>query len=209
MHDGAFADENAIVRRARALSPLLLPGQYFSHTTAAVLLGMRLPRRFDEGVLHVTSTRGRRAPRRRGIVGHRSDCPPLDLRLPVSDPIETWLHCAELLATRDLVVMGDGLLARRRPVADLDRLARAIDEHVRLAGVVRLRAALERLRPRTDSAMETLLRLAVVDAGFPEPAVNLPILDASGRAFAYCELVSSRPSTRARGSGDSNWRSGG
>jgi len=187
---GGDATAHAIVRRARALTPLLLPGQYFSHTTAAALLGMRLPRRFDEDVLHVTSTSGRRAPRRTGVAGHRSTCPPIQNRgLPVSGPVETWLHCAELLTGRDLVVMGDGLVARCRPVATVDDLALAIDEHVRLGGVTRLRDALARIRPRTDSAMETLLRLAVVGARLPEPAVNLPIRDASGHVCAYADLA--------------------
>lgn len=136
---GGDATAHAIVRRARALAPLLLPGQYFSHTTAAALLGMRLARRFDEDVLHVTSTSGRRAPRRTGVSGHRSTCPPIQNRgLPVSGPVETWLHCAELLTGRDLVVMGDGL---------------------------------------------------VVGARLPEPAVNLPIRDASGHVFAYADLA--------------------
>jgi len=186
---GLDEEENAIVRGARALAPLLLPGQYFSHTTAAVLLGLRMPRRFDEDVLHVTSTGGRRAPRRRGIVGHRSICRPPDGRPPVSGPVETWLHCGELLGVRDLVVMGDGLLARRRPVATADGLARALDEHGQLPGAVRLREALAQVRPRTDSAMETLLRLTVVGAGLPEPTVNLPIRDETGRVFAYADLA--------------------
>jgi len=187
---GADGEENAIVRRARALAPLLLPGQYFSHTTAAVLLGLRMPHRFDEEVLHATSTSGRRASRRSGVVGHRSACSPVRVRQrPVSDPVETWLHCAELLATRDLIVMGDGLVARSRPVVTVDGLARAIEEHVRLSGAARLRAALASVRPRTDSAMETLLRLAVVEAGLPEPVVNLPIRDPAGRVFAYADLA--------------------
>lgn len=183
-------EENAIVRRVRALAPLLLPGQFFSHTTAAAVLELRMPSRFAEEVLHVTSTGGRRAPRRTGVTGHRSECPSIIARgFPVSGPVETWLHCAELLSTSDLVIIGDGLVARRRPLATTEDLVRAIDAHTRLPGVVSLRAALARVRPRTDSAMETVLRLALVDAGLPEPVVNLPIYDELGRAFAYADLA--------------------
>ena len=160
--ESVIDEENAILRRARAFAPLLLPGQYFSHTTAAVLLGLRLPSGFEEDVLHVTSTAGRRAPRRVGVAGHRSHCPPIAARrIPTSSPIETWLHCADVLSPTDLVIMGDGLVARQRPLATTEDLVRSIGAHVRLPGVVDLRAALARVRPRTDSAMETLLRLAI------------------------------------------------
>lgn len=186
----ATLDRNAIVRRARALAPLLLPGQCFSHTTAAAILGLRLPSRFGEPAVHVTSTGGRRAPRRTGVVGHHGEPSVVWMRgLPVTAPMTTWLHCAETLTVPDLVVMGDGLVARHQPICALADLDAAVVAHGPRRGAARLRAALERIRPRTDSAMETLLRLLIVDAGLPEPVVNLPICDAAGAFVAFADLA--------------------
>jgi len=186
----ATLNENAIVRRARAFAPLLLPGQCFSHTTAAVILGLRLPSRFEEPVIHVMSTGGRRAPRRTGVVGHRGEPSVVSMRgLPVTAPVTTWLHCAETLTTLDLVVMGDGLVARQQPICSLADLETAVVAHGRRRGTASLRAALERIRPRTDSAMETVLRLLIVDAGLPEPVVNLPICDTAGAFVAFADLA--------------------
>lgn len=50
-------------------------------------------------------------------------------------------------------------------------------------------AAFGRLRPRTDSARETVLRCAILDAGLPEPIVNARIVDDVGRFLAWGDLV--------------------
>lgn len=45
------------------------------------------------------------------------------------------------------------------------------------------------IRPRTDSPMETTLRLAIVRAGLPEPTVNPVLLDRHGEFVAFGDLV--------------------
>ena len=46
-----------------------------------------------------------------------------------------------------------------------------------------------RVRPRTDSIRETVLRLLIVDAGLPEPEVNLEIRNRAGAIIAHGDLV--------------------
>lgn len=170
----------------------MLPGQRFSHTTAAHLHGMWLPSGFVETAVHVVSTGGRRAPRRAGVIGHRDDVisrSVLVAGVAASHPVQAWIECGELLPPRDLVVMADGLLRRRDPLAALAELATAVERRPHHRGIVALRAALLRARPGADSAMESLLRQWVVDAGFPEPHVNCPIRDSAGRLIALGDLV--------------------
>jgi len=179
-----------VADRARAYAPLLREGQYFSHTTAAVLLRMRMPTGFREAVLHVTSVRPRRAPRVEGVVGHSIDVPPDLVRngeVYASAPIDTWIACGSLLSISDLVVMGDGLLARKSPRASRDLLERAIAISAGQRGSKKLRNALLMMRAGTDSAPETLLRLLLTGAGLPEPEVNGEV--ATGVGTFHGDLV--------------------
>lgn len=49
------------------------------------------------------------------------------------------------------------------------------DRHKNLQGIVRAREALELMRVGADSGPETLLRLAMLDAGMPEPELQLTL----------------------------------
>ncbi len=169
----------------------LTPDQYFSHTTAARLLGMRLPaqatRSFDpaEVKLHVTSVLPKHAPRVSGVIGHTArDRPPLlrDGLIAVSDPIATWFDLAASLSTDELIVLGDGLLSRRSPVATQESLRARIDGSSMRRGRAKLEQALVHLRPGTDSAPETRLRLLLLRNGLPEPEVN-GLIQTSARRY--------------------------
>ncbi len=172
--------------RALAYAPRLLTGQFFSHTTAAALLGLRMPPGFAEQELHVTSVAPRRAPRGSGVIGHKVESPP-ELwrtesdRMRASSPIATWLCLGGFLSIENLVIMGDGLLCRRAPRATLAELSDSVEGAGSGRGVAQLRRVLPLLRPGTDSAPETVLRLALQRAGLPEPEVNGEIVTSAGR----------------------------
>jgi hypothetical protein len=178
--------------RCRALAPLLTGRQYFSHLTAADLLGLRLPERHDRASLHVTSIGAHRSMRRAGVVGHKtsSDAAIDDIGgLLVSSPLQAWRECATLLEVDDLVVMGDGLVSRRNPFVTLDQLAASVAHGGEVRGIARLRRALELIRPGTDSARETMLRLLVARAGCEEPIPNHPLTDRNGARIGHGDLV--------------------
>lgn len=186
---GVRAPAGADVGRVEALSVVLREGQRFSHVTAARIWGAPLPHRMaSDETVHVSSDADV-AMRRQGVVGHRS--PSRAVRAtaygPTSSPAQAWFECAGMLSVEDLVVLGDHMVSRERGLATLDDLAAAIRPGAR--GVRNARAALERIRVGSESAMESRLRLAVVDAGFPEPELNADAHDAQGRFLGRVDMA--------------------
>ncbi|WAH96137.1 endonuclease domain-containing protein [Arthrobacter sp. MMS18-M83] len=104
----------------------------------------------------------------------------------ISTRSRTWLDMARLLPLNDVVCMGDELIrvprqsleGRDTPFATLEELRALVERHPNLQGVVRARQALELMRVGADSAPESLLRLAMLDAGVPEPELQLRLRDA-------------------------------
>jgi hypothetical protein len=176
---------------ARSFSVRMTQHQYFSHVTAAELLGLRMPEGWWPEALHVTSIFPVRAPRAQNIIGHQSgDAATILVEgMRTAEPIATWVACASLLSIDDLIVMGDGLVRRKKPLAKMGELAEAVSTHSGQRGYVKLSRALPQIRPRTDSARETLLRLTVVRAGFPEPEINPEIRNGSGVVIAHGDMV--------------------
>lgn len=177
--------------RARAFLPLLRDGDRFSHVTAAELLGMRLPSRMRNRGLHVTAPAPRRAPQVAGVTGHQSGPTGIhDLSgLPVSPAVTAWLECAALLTLDEITILGDGLMRRVAPIASIGELAAAADGHRGRRGHRKIVAALDLVRPGSDSARETELRLMIVRAGLPEPEVNGVIRNRYGARIAHGDLV--------------------
>ncbi|MDV3128898.1 hypothetical protein M1247_28605 [Mycobacterium sp. 21AC1] len=90
-------------------------------------------------------------------------------------------------------------LPRGAAVKHLDALARATGlaaDHVRplteefrgAHGVRRCREALDLMDPGAQSPKETWLRLLLIDAGYPAPQTQIPVLDDYGYPFAYLDL---------------------
>ena len=177
---------------AQVYSARMPPDARFTHTTAALLLGLRMPEGFAETALHVGLPHPNRAPRGAGIIGHRvgRDSPSVVRQgLRVSAPIETWIQCAARLSLDELVIMGDGLVSRKRPAATLAELSAAVQTAFHRPGLAALGRALALVRANTDSARETSLRLIVARAGLPEPEVNGTIVNRHGAAIAHGDLV--------------------
>ncbi len=175
---------------------LVLPGTaVFSHATALDLLRVDHPLGIGEpGALHVQVPAGTSWSRRPGLRGHSlADPNRPQLRrygLPVSTPEWAWVDLAPELCLVELVVLADALMRRRHPLTSPERLRRRVEllpaGH---RGVRRMRAALPLIRPRTDSCMETRLRLHIVGAGLPTPVVNSELVDGSGRFVLMPDLI--------------------
>ena len=149
-----------------------------------------MPENFREASLHVTSLTPLRAPRGSGVIGHRSSVATVVILrgLSVLDAVETWCQLSAVLGIDDLVAMGDGLVSRKHPIATIDSQWAAVEAYEG-RGSRTLRAAMELVRPGTDSARETALRLVILRAGLPEPEPNGPILNAYGAIIAHGDLV--------------------
>ncbi|QOR71669.1 DUF559 domain-containing protein [Ruania alkalisoli] len=170
---------------------VLRPDTFVSHLTAARLHGLPTPLHTGDH-LDMAVLAPARAPRGRRIRGHRLHPDNTQIRsmrgLRVASGASVLLQLADTLTVRELVVLGDGLLRRRRPLATPELLARAIEAHGRRPGQRRLVDAARLIRPGTDSPRETVLRLDLIAAGLPEPEVNREIINEEGRFLATVEL---------------------
>jgi hypothetical protein len=126
-----------------------------------------------------------------GIRGHQANSGETVLvdGLRVSSPLMTWLDLGAVLPVDDLIVMGDGLIRRREPVCTVEQIGAALRAHTGRRGHRRLTMAWSNIRPRMDSARETMLRLLVVRAGLPEPEVNPEIRNTFGAVIAHNDLT--------------------
>lgn len=208
----AHVEATDLTSRALGMAMGMPESRAFSHITSARLLGIPLPSRLqglaDEGPLAVTGPTGDGRPARPGITGHRG----IESRLVIETKgvrvvaaPDTWCDLAALgprwISVDDLVVAGDHIArahdeemkAKVRPGSCTSPGVRALHEalgrRVRPRGKVMLRQALELIRPRVKSPMESRSRLMFVRAQFPEPVVNLPILDHAGEWLAEGDLV--------------------
>lgn len=174
---GAVSD---LETRCRAYRLRMRSDATFCATSAAVIWGIPLPSYVDLSRLDVSVPHGMPRPRSRGVRGsERSPASPTVERrgLRVLDPASTWASLATCLDVPDLVAAGDYLLGSLRgaPLAGPDDLAAAIVS--RSPGAARLRVAMPRLRDRSLSRPESLLRVLLTAAGLPEPELNHPIAE--------------------------------
>lgn len=169
--------ERDVAALARAYAVKMRRDAGFSHVTAAQLLGAPLPVRFAASPVHVTVPSGTAPVRGRGVAGHHLTRR-LDFAivggLRVLAPPEVWLTLAELLAVPDLVAVGDAFVGSpdRPAVCSLADLADVLAAHPRARGRAVLRAALPFIRIGAASRPESLLRVLLCCAGFPDPVLN-------------------------------------
>jgi hypothetical protein len=186
-------DEREVSRLVRGYAARMPAGHFFSHTTAAQLLGIPLPQRAAlDAPLHVSTVAPERAPRMTGVHGHTVSVRP-DLwivdGLAVTSPVATWCDLAITLGLDDLIAAGDYLLGTLRPPATMIELTNAVDHRHGHRGTLRLRQALTWVRPRVESRQETRLRLLILRAGFPEPDTNVYLPLRPGRKRVRGDLV--------------------
>ena len=164
-----------------------------SHVTAAELHS--LPQRRQDGpfdVFHLIRPEGAAHLDRPHVIVHRMKLYEDEVMaidgIPVTTPERTWLDIAELLSVDELVAMGDACVrvprlefeGRSMPLCSMWDLQRTIDRHRGKRGLRKAKEALELIRVGADSAQETMLRLAIVRAGLPEPELNVPIITEDG-----------------------------
>ena len=193
----------SVEERCRQYLPRLRAGQFFSHSTAAILLAIPLPHRIEtDARLHISDRLSR--PRTARVVGHRAlDTPVATIRgLPITRPEWLLLELASLLPLDDLIIAGDGLVRRKRPPTTLHQLGQLASDLDR-RGIRRVRSALQEVRSGTDSPMETRLRILICRAGLPEPIIGHTIRDGNGDFIGTPDLsyVEQRIAIEYEGSG--------
>lgn len=167
-----------------------------SHVTAALLWSIPLPIYLEEegrgGLIHVTRRQEIGRVKRRGVIGHRAPLLARDVRVlngvQLTSPEWTWVDLARHMGRSSLVAAGDSLLARKNPLCSIEALQEVVDRRPKVKGIRMAREILPLLRSGVDSPQESRLRLKIVDAGLPEPAVTHPIFDDHGRYVSTPDL---------------------
>ncbi|RJU00933.1 hypothetical protein D6T65_10815 [Arthrobacter frigidicola] len=117
--------------------------------------------------------------------------------IPVATPARTWFDLAQLISVDALVAAGDHVVNRnnrmfaekREALASVEELSQMLTTHCRSRGVCTARKALPLVREGCDSAPETMLRLALVRAGLPEPVLGWVITDEAGGHVVWPDLA--------------------
>ncbi len=170
--------------RAKAALRLCNAESYVSHFTAANLWGGCVP---EQPLTHVSVKAGRR-PERRGIQSHAAQEGAKTTTfdgMPITTPEQTFLDLSWQLSLVELVILGDSLVGKRRTTPDqlIEAAASCRGKGARLA-----RRAAALVRRGVDSPMESRLRLLIVLAGLPEPAVNFTVRDEEGAVLMRFDL---------------------
>ncbi|MGF4044791.1 endonuclease domain-containing protein [Paenarthrobacter nitroguajacolicus] len=134
--------------------------------------------------IHLARRRGFSFPRRVNVAGHLLTFLPEETAehdgVKLTSPARTWLDLASVLKLEDLVAAGDSLVCShgaefpepKDALCSIEELREIVGRHPGMRGVRTARAALELIRVGADSAPETHMRLALIDANLPEPELN-------------------------------------
>lgn len=185
--DGRFAHVDADLLSLLHALQQQCPDMWFSRTTAARLWNLPLPPWLDgTRPLHISRAESSSSTDRiPGLVAHAvvvEDGEVVDVDgLQVSRPGRAYFDLMGMLPLHELVALGDQLIRRPDPALDgRERpwetpasLRTLVGDHRKTRGIVAGREALELIRQGADSRPETLLRLALVDAGLPEPRLQV------------------------------------
>ncbi|MFC7401978.1 hypothetical protein [Citricoccus sp. GCM10030269] len=157
-----------------------------SHESAAFLWGF--PDVEPPQDLHLLSIAGDRRRRVKGMTGRRGLVLPEETTMvdgiAVTTPSRTWLDLAHGSSEFRMVLWADWLFNpvwggdwERPALSTPEQLRAVLERHRGKPGIRTARRAADRARVGSDSPRETALRLALVDHGLPEPAVNEWIVD--------------------------------
>lgn len=167
---------------ARTLCDTILPGAVISHQTAAELYGWPVPQRLsyaDAGLLHCRLPPADRRSAGRSVHVHRRLVGPESrwARMPVSPPLEVLCDVAGAFGRIELVACIESAIGPYcpGPTLTLPQLVEQLAAASPQKGIAAVRAALPLVRENVESPKETVVRLMLIDAGFLEPAINVPI----------------------------------
>jgi hypothetical protein len=161
----AAARRDRLIADLWAWSQILRPTACFTHLSSAIARGWWLPYALpDELPVWIAQISSQGPTRRRGARVIRTRAIPDSERiagLPLAVPAETLVSCAIDLALLDLLILVDAAL--HLGDVTLDQLAAVAAQQRR--GAPRLRQAIALADERSESAMETVLRVLHVVSG--------------------------------------------
>lgn len=171
----------------QAIASSLPPGAAFSGLTAARLLGIEAPapKRPEIVVPDVTRIANRAPATVRCI---QLDPPDVVMRLgfPVTSPARTCFDLAGRLPLTEAVAAVD--MALHHGHLSLEAFGGYVAAHQGVHGVVKARVVVPHLEPKSESPMESRLRMLLVLNGLDRPDAQVSLCDAGGRFVARVDL---------------------
>jgi very-short-patch-repair endonuclease len=107
--------------------------------------------------------------------------------LPATSPLRTVVDLGRRDPITEGVLAADMFLYSR--LVSIKRLRAYVAVHAGAKGISRLRRVVELAEPKTESAMETRLRMLLVLAGLPRPQAQVPLCDNEGRWLGRPDLL--------------------
>lgn len=173
--------------RLRGIASGLPEGFAFAGVTAARLLGIELQAgRHPEVIVPPSAVLSTRAQARVRRVHLEPEDVVWRAGLPVTSPLRTCFDLAGRLPVVEGVVALD--LALHVNLVQEDSLRGYITNHRGTQGVVGARRAIDLADPRSESPMETRLRLLLIQSGLPRPEAQVSIHDARGAFLGRLDL---------------------
>jgi len=196
MHGVYASARTTLATRVRAALAIAGPDAAVTGVTALQLAGVDLPARLARDTrVWVQVPHDQHWPRRLEVrlIRARSPAPVTRVRrFPAVQLPYAWLHLAAEANLDEMIELSDGLTRRRNPVSSPAAIQAAVAASTGVPGIQLARSACRWSMPGTDSIPETDLRLLLVRAGLPVPAVNPPVRDETGRPMYWLDLAYSR-----------------
>jgi hypothetical protein len=169
---------------------LVLPAHATACGLAAAWLHGADVRREDDLDVEVSCPEGHRIRSRPGLRVRQEMLAPGDITtidgLPVTTALRTAFDCARWLRGVERVVVVDALC--HAGLTSIDEIRGYIASKYRLRNLRVALAVLDLADPLAESAMETRVRVCIVEAGLPKPVSQHILADASGGFVARLDL---------------------
>ena len=176
--------------RLAAVRLVLPPRAVICGLTAAWLYGADV-RREDDLDVHVSFPKGGRIRSRPGIVVSQETLAPGDVwtwkGLRVTSPARTVFDCLRLLRGAERLVVADALTHLGRTSIDEISSYFAAQRGLRNLRVGAL--LIEQIEPKSESPMETRVRVRLIESGLPRPEAQWVVRDRRDRFVARLDLA--------------------
>jgi very-short-patch-repair endonuclease len=139
-------------------------------------------RRENDLDVHVGFPEGKRIRNQPGLVVSQETLQPSDIwtisGVAVTSPLRTAYDCLRLLRGRERLVVADALT--HLGVTTVDELRRYFATQRRMRNLRIAERLIDDIEPKSESPMETRLRLVLVEGGLPRPQAQWEITNAAG-----------------------------
>lgn len=192
--------------RVSAVGLVLAPDAFVCGLTCAWMHGVD-PWDKRNDLVWVGSPTGRRPRARAGCHVREMSVAPDDLCLVdgilMTVPVRTAYDCARWLARIEGVVVADALA--HVGLIDRDELHAYVQSHRGVRNVRQADQVVELMDPRSESAMESRVRVFLSDAGLPRPESQVDVFDGDGRFVARLDFAYTREKVAIEYDGAWHW----